>query len=197
MNKVVTSKEELLDTARQIVFQEGIDQLSIRALAKKLNISVGAVYNYFPSKSDLLLAIVESFWKGIFHKDICILSETLPFADFYEVVYHRLAEHMEDFFSVLLGQLDILRNTEKERGKLMEERYQQHIREGFPYALQQDCDIPEHIWNATFTKAAFIDFLMEHMMNDLSHQRRSCTFTKELICRLLQVTHGTTTHGPK
>ena len=193
MNKVVTSKEELLDTARQIVFQEGIDQLSIRALAKKLNISVGAVYNYFPSKSDLLLAIVESFWKGIFHKDICILSETLPFADFYEVVYHRLAEHMEDFFSVLLGQLDILRNTEKERGKLMEERYQQHIREGFLYALQQDCDI----WNATFTKAAFIDFLMEHMMNDLSHQRRSCTFTKELICRLLQVTHGTTTHGPK
>lgn len=197
MNKVVTSKEELLDTARQIVFQEGIDQLSIRALAKKLNISVGAVYNYFPSKSDLLLAIVESFWKGIFHKDICILSETLPFADFYEVVYHRLAEHMEDFFSVLLGQLDILRNTEKERGKLMEERYQQHIREGFLYALQQDCNIPAHIWNATFTKAAFIDFLMEHMMNDLSHQRRSCTFTKELICRLLQVTHETTTHGPK
>ena len=197
MNKVVTSKEELLDTARQIVFQEGIDQLSIRVLAKKLNISVGAVYNYFPSKSDLLLAIVECFWKGIFHKDICILSETLPFADFYEVVYHRLAEHMEDFFSVLLGQLDILRNTEKKRGKLMEERYQQHILEGFLYALQQDCDIPEHIWNATFTKAAFIDFLMEHMMNDLSHQRRSCTFTKELICRLLQVTHGTTTHGPK
>lgn len=72
-----------------------------------------------------------------------------------------------------------------------------YIREGFLYALQQDCDIPEHIWNATFTKAAFIDFLMEHMMNDLSHQRRSCTFTKELICRLLQVTHGTTTHGPK
>ena len=63
MNKVVTSKEELLDTARQIVFQEGIDQLSIRVLAKKLNISVGAVYNYFPSKSDLLLAIVESFLK--------------------------------------------------------------------------------------------------------------------------------------
>ena len=111
--KVVTSREELLDTARQIVFQEGIDQLSIRTLAKKQNISVGAVYNYFPSKADLLLAIVESFWKGIFHKDICTLSETLPFADFYEVVYLRLAEHMEDFFSVLLGQLDILRNTEK------------------------------------------------------------------------------------
>ena len=138
MNKVVTSREELLDTARQIVFQEGIDQLSIRTLAKKQNISVGAVYNYFPSKADLLLAIVESFWKGIFHKDICTLSETLPFADFYEVVYLRLAEHMEDFFSVLLGQLDILRNTEKERGKQMEERYQLHIRKGFLYALQQD-----------------------------------------------------------
>lgn len=89
MNKVVTSKEELLDIAQQIVFQDGIDQLSIRKLAKKLNISVGAVYNYFPSKSDLLLAIVENFWKSMFHKDICTLSETLPFADFYELVYLR------------------------------------------------------------------------------------------------------------
>lgn len=34
MNKVVTSKEELLDIAQQIVFQDGIDQLSIRKLAK-------------------------------------------------------------------------------------------------------------------------------------------------------------------
>ena len=84
-----------------------------------------------------------------------------------------------------------------EKTIMSDTRNQQHIREGFLYALQQDCDIPEHIWNATFTKAAFIDFLMEHMMNDLSHQRRSCTFTKELICRLLQVTHGTTTHGTK
>ena len=96
---------------------------------------------------------------------------------------------MEDFFSVLLGQLDILRNTEKERGKQMEERYQLHIRKGFLYALQQDCNIPEHIWDDTFTKEAFIDFLMVDMMNDLSHQRRSCTFTKELICRLLQANH--------
>lgn len=52
----------------------------------------------------------------MFHKDICTLSETLPFADFYELVYLRLAEHMEDFFSVLLGQMDILRTTEKNAG---------------------------------------------------------------------------------
>lgn len=189
MNKVVTSKEELLNTAKQIVFQDGIDQLSIRTLAKKLNISVGAVYNYFPSKSDLLLAIVESFWKGIFHKDICTLSETLPFADFYEIVYQRLAEHMEDFFSVLLGQLDILRSTDKERGKQMEERYQQHIRTGFLYALNQDHNIAEQVWNETFTKETFINFLFEHMMNELSHRRNDCSLTKELIRRLLQTEH--------
>lgn len=187
MNKVVTSKEELLDIAQQIVFQYGIDQLSIRKLAKKLNISVGAVYNYFPSKSDLLLAIVENFWKSMFHKDICTLSETLPFADFYELVYLRLAEHMEDFFSVLLGQMDILRTTEKERGKLMEEQYQVHMRNGFLYALQQDHNIPDNVWNDCFTKEAFIDFLFEHMMHDLSAQRKDCKLTKEIIRRLLYI----------
>ena len=61
MNKVVTSKDELLEAAEQITYEEGMTHLSIRSLAKKLDISVGVVYNYFPSKADLVLAIIENF----------------------------------------------------------------------------------------------------------------------------------------
>lgn len=186
MNKVVTSKDELLDTAQQIVFEEGMDKLSIRTLANRVHISVGAVYNYFPSKADLILAIIESFWKKIFHKDICEQSEQLAFPDFYTLVYHRLSSHLEDFFSVLLGQLDLLRDNDKEKGKQMEEKYFAHIQKGFLYALCQDQSIPETIWTETFTKEDFVTFVFETMMNDLSHQRKDCHLTKEIIRRLLQ-----------
>lgn len=77
MNKVVTSKDELLEAAEQITYEEGMTHLSIRSLAKKLDISVGVVYNYFPSKADLVLAIIENFWKKVFHKDLCTFDEPL------------------------------------------------------------------------------------------------------------------------
>ena len=136
MNKVVTTREELLHTAQEIVFQEGMDKLSIRALAKKHDISVGAVYNYFPSKSELVLAIIEDFWKQVFHQDICEMSKQLSFSNFYEMVYQRLAKHSEAFFSVLLGQLNLLKDNDKEKGKQMEQKYMVHIQNGFLYALQ-------------------------------------------------------------
>ena len=185
MNKVVTTREELLHIAQEIVFQDGMDKLSIRALAKKHDISVGAVYNYFPSKSELVLAIIENFWKQVFHQDICEMSSQLPFTEFYEIVYQRLVKHSEAFFSVLLGQLNILKDNDKEKGKQMEQKYMIHIQNGFLYALQQDERIHPSIWNEVFTKEDFVCFLLEMMINDLTHQRMDCRFTKEILERLL------------
>ena len=185
MNKVVTTREELLHTAQEIVFQDGMDKLSIRALAKKHDISVGAVYNYFPSKSELVLAIIENFWKQVFHQDICEMSSQLPFTEFYEIVYQRLVKHSEAFFSVLLGQLNILKDNDKEKGKQMEQKYMIHIQNGFLDALQQDERIHPSIWNEVFTKEDFVCFLLEMMINDLTHQRMDCRFTKEILERLL------------
>ena len=162
-----------------------MDKLSIRALAKKHDISVGAVYNYFPSKSELVLAIIENFWKQVFHQDICEMSSQLPFTEFYEIVYQRLVKHSEAFFSVLLGQLNILKDNDKEKGKQMEQKYMIHIQNGFLYALQQDERIHPSIWNEVFTKEDFVCFLLEMMINDLTHQRMDCRFTKEILERLL------------
>lgn len=185
MNKVVTTREELLHTAQEIVFQEGMDKLSIRTLAKKHDISIGAVYNYFPSKSELVLAIIEDFWKQVFHHDICEMSKQLPFPEFYEMVYQRLVTHSEAFFSVLLGQLNILKDNDKEKGKQMEQKYLAHIQKGFLYALQQDESIDDCIWNEVFTKENFVRFLLDMMISDLTHQRMDCHFTKEILERLL------------
>ena len=44
----------ILDTARSIVTDGGIDALTIRAVATALNYSPGAIYEYFDSKEDIL-----------------------------------------------------------------------------------------------------------------------------------------------
>ena len=44
----------ILDTARSIVTESGIDGLTIRGVATALNYSPGAIYEYFESKEDIL-----------------------------------------------------------------------------------------------------------------------------------------------
>ncbi|MDE8322655.1 TetR/AcrR family transcriptional regulator [Erysipelothrix rhusiopathiae] len=66
MKKAVISKESLLEVAKDIVFKDGLDKLNMRNLAQKADVSIGSVYNYFSSKNDLLLDVIEDFWKQVF-----------------------------------------------------------------------------------------------------------------------------------
>ena len=59
MNKNVTSRQELIDAAMEISRTEGVHKVNIRNIAKKCSISVGVLYNYFPTKTDLIFAVVE------------------------------------------------------------------------------------------------------------------------------------------
>jgi AcrR family transcriptional regulator len=49
----------LLDAARDLVAQEGIDALSLAALARRVGLSRPSLYEYFRSKDDLVAAVVE------------------------------------------------------------------------------------------------------------------------------------------
>ena len=68
MNTVVTSKEQILQTSRELIRQQGWSTVSIRSVAAACGVSVGSIYNYFDSKAELVGATVESVWCEIFHR---------------------------------------------------------------------------------------------------------------------------------
>lgn len=48
----------ILDAASTVVFEEGVDALSIKRVAERADYTGGAIYRYFPSKDALLAAVV-------------------------------------------------------------------------------------------------------------------------------------------
>ena len=68
MNIVVTSKDEILKTNRELIQKQGWSAVSIRSVAAACGVSVGSIYNYFKSKEALMSATVESVWCEIFHE---------------------------------------------------------------------------------------------------------------------------------
>lgn len=63
MPKVIENiREIILQTAKDNLFTEGYDRLSLRRVSKQCNIAVGTIYNYFPSKIALITAIMLEDW---------------------------------------------------------------------------------------------------------------------------------------
>jgi len=56
-------KEKLLEEARRQVEDKGYSAMTIRSVAKACHVSVGTVYNYFPSKEALVAAYMLQDWK--------------------------------------------------------------------------------------------------------------------------------------
>ena len=59
MNKTLISKEYILSKCKEMVIESGIQSLNMRDVASRCSVSVGTVYNYFPSKSDMIVATIE------------------------------------------------------------------------------------------------------------------------------------------
>ena len=64
MPKIIENLESrLMEEARKQIEESGYDAVTIRSVAKGCGVGIGTVYNYFPSKDDLLAAFMLADWK--------------------------------------------------------------------------------------------------------------------------------------
>lgn len=68
--KYLTKKEQIILNAIELIDELGIDGLSIRELAKKGNVTEGALYRHFKSKNDIIIEAIRYYS----HFDINIMN---------------------------------------------------------------------------------------------------------------------------
>jgi AcrR family transcriptional regulator len=60
-------RNEILNTAQKLVYTIGYEQMTIQDILNETQMSKGAFYHYFKSKSDLLEALISHMLQGILH----------------------------------------------------------------------------------------------------------------------------------
>lgn len=184
MNTVVTSREEILKEARNLVRKKGTGSVNIRTLASRCSVSVGTVYNYFSSKSELTLAVVESIWSDIFHEeDVCQPSSGI--VSLIEGIYSRLekgSEKYPGFFT--LHSLSFI-GEEKDDAAHMMKRIQSHIKESIKAALEGDEKIREGAFTDSLTTDEFASVLFAVMLSDMTRAHYNPGSVIEIIRRTL------------
>ncbi len=184
MNKVVTSKEEILRTSRALLKEQGWTALNIRTVAGACHVSVGSIYNYFGSKADLVSNTVESVWHEIFHTP----NNKAPFRDIEECViwmYERMAYGSKEypgFFT--LHSMNFMKEG-KEDGKRKMEQTWQHIQRSFIFVMKNDPHIRKDAFDDKFTPTHFADVIFSMMLSALIRDDYHPETALELIRRTL------------
>jgi AcrR family transcriptional regulator len=60
MKAIDNVKIKLLQTAKEVIRTQGLQDFNIRTIAKTAGVSIGTVYNYYPAKSDLVVATMQA-----------------------------------------------------------------------------------------------------------------------------------------
>lgn len=184
MNTVVTSKEEILKTSRELIQRQGWAALNVRSVAAACGVSVGSIYNYFGSKSELAGAAVESIWCEIFHQpeDDAVFQDTQACISW---IYDRMAYGCREypgFFT--LHSLGFMQE-EKPDGKRMMQQTWRHILDGLCLVLRQDARIRPDAFNQQFTPEVFADVLFSLMLSALLRQDYDPSAALEIVRRTL------------
>lgn len=184
MNTIVTSKEEILKTSRELIQQQGWSAVNIRSVAGACGVSVGSIYNYFDSKAALVCATVESVWCEIFHRpeDSAVFRDTQAcIVWMYERMKYGCRQYPGFFTLHSLGFMQ----EEKSDGKRRMQQTWQHILDGLCSVLKQDAGIRAGAFTEQFTAERFADILFSLMLSALLRQDYDPTAVLEMVRSIL------------
>jgi len=184
MNSHHVSKEAILSVGKEIVSQSGINALNMRNIAQRCNISVGSVYNYFPSKGDLIIATIESVWQEIIY-DSQNDHEKLGFTETIYVIFENIQKGSQKYSSFFSVHPLSLANMQKKQGREVMHQYFMYMKKGLLTALEQDTKVREEVFSDAFTKSAFVDFIFSNILTLLMNEKTSCEYLLEIVRQIL------------
>lgn len=178
-------KESILCSAKEIALEQGITKINIREVAKKSGIAIGSVYNYYPKKDDLLVAVIEDFWAEALSK---IEFKNLSDKNFYEKIqeiYDNMFEYFHNFKENWLEQLSLLNEQEKKLGRKKENEYFAKIYTMIISLMDSDENLRNKVWDRGITKEKTAEFIFDNMVIMFKKDESDSEFFIEILKKIM------------
>jgi AcrR family transcriptional regulator len=96
MPKIIKdAKETIVRQARALLSQNGASKLNMRVLAESAGVAAGTLYNYFPSKEDLIAAVVRDDWVQMLEEVEGRLDRAISAIAGIEMIFNAIAGYRE------------------------------------------------------------------------------------------------------
>lgn len=185
MNKIVISKEKIVEASMRVVADGGMNALSIRAVAKECGVAVGSIYNYFPTKADLMIAVIAEQWREVFAPIMRKIAGCASFSAMIRLICEEIGKQPESKRMIFKSHATALEQMDLNKGRTAMQEYLELIFRMMREGLERDTDIKENIWTTSYTKEAFISFVLSNLTLCFTREGTSQKFLIETIERIL------------
>ncbi len=126
MPKIIDNPRQLiLEEAKKILYSEGYSKLSMRSISKACGIALGTIYNYYPTKHDLVAGMISDYWSENMGRLEEIAALEGPFYEKLDRIFEELSGFIKAFREVWLNpefyaQPDRLRRGTEEENLYMD-----------------------------------------------------------------------------
>lgn len=91
--------DRILDAAAHLIVEDGIDTITTNAIAKRAKTSIGSLYQFFPNKESVLVALADRYRKSlqtILDKALEENTESVDFTDLLESIIDNVVQFQLD-----------------------------------------------------------------------------------------------------
>ena len=185
MPKQFIEKEAIVKRAYALAQADGLRAVNVRAVADACGVAVGSIYNYFPSKDDLVAAVVECFFGEAFFDDFCHPASNENFLAYCERLFESMRATLARFRSDWLFQIQSLGLGAREAGKKLEVDRLMHVRSGLEHVLAGDPDIAADAFGGGLDASGLCAFVLRGMMDALRAGEDDCHIMFALLEKAL------------
>lgn len=186
MNKTLLSRESVLCAAKELVAEHDLQNLNMRSVAQRCGVAVGSIYNYFPSKGDLLIAAIESIWKEIM-VEMQGIDATSDFLTGVQTVYSRIQAGCKKYPRFLGMHLMSASSVDLVKARRAMGQYMSHIKQALLQSLEGDLSVRPERFSAAFSRSDLVDFVFSNVILFLTKEEDSCGVLLEVIERVIHV----------
>lgn len=162
MNNSHTTKDAIILKIREIVARDGLNALSIRGLANELNLSVGIIYYYFPSKDELIVEAIKSVWEDIFQADD---KEVLSFSEFLKSLFDYIDSGVKKYPNFFTLHTLMLQTNDKSKAKSSMQLYIARLKSRLLEVLYMDKSLKDDTFSDDFKAEGFINLIVLNIMS--------------------------------
>jgi TetR/AcrR family transcriptional repressor of nem operon len=98
-----STRDRLIESARDLFLQKGYNATGVAEILKRADAKSGSLYHFFPTKEDLLLAVLDWY-------------RTHIWTDLLNPIWDRISDPIERIFGLLDGYRQMLLHTEFSTG---------------------------------------------------------------------------------
>ncbi|HLN16145.1 MAG TPA: helix-turn-helix domain-containing protein [Acidimicrobiales bacterium] len=177
----MSQRQRILDTALSLMAQRGVDGTSMRDLAQATGLNVASLYHYFPSKKDLLVAVLAE--RGFLDDMASATAPTGPqgptvhLDDLLEELLRSMLE-VEDFIRLMLGEVMRGDDTALGLGRELMSTTQEALERWLAESQPQLCEGPGAAAVARMLRAMLIGVFFEHVAGVLDGDDPSVVFRR-------------------